>query len=131
MILTNFRNTFLGKIDDKNRKMLDRKIWSKLIKFNSCSTNLNVILIFSWTNFQNSLRFWQNRDFQFAKFCDQVVKFVWQVWCHLVHLTIVTHSQTSPLERSHSSDIESRKNGFKIRHIDLQNTKSKSWPKIL
>ena len=71
----------------------------------------------------------KNHDFDVSQFCDQVVKFVWRVWCHLVNLTIVTHSQTSPSERSHSSDIDSRKNGFKIRQIDLQNTKTKSSPK--
>jgi len=55
---------------------------------------------------------------------------VWRVWCHLVYLTIVTHSQTSPSERSHSSDIDSRKNDLKIRHNGPQNVKAKSSPKI-
>ena len=82
------------------------------------------------TNFNKMLRFLQNRDFQVSEFCDQVVKFVWQVWCHLVNLTIVTHSPTSPWERSHSSDIDSWKNDLKTHHIDHQNVQTKSWPKI-
>ena len=55
---------------------------------------------------------------------------MWRAWCHLVDLRFVTHSQTSPSGRSHSSDIDSSKNHIKIRHIDHQNVETKSPPKI-
>ena len=109
--------------------MLECKICSKIMEFNYFLMNFSAISIFFDNFFKKLSSFLKNHDFDVSQFCDQVVKIVWRVWCHSVNLTIVTHSQTSPSERSHSSDIDSRKNGFKIRQIDLQNTKTKSSPK--
>ena len=82
-------------------------------------------------NFIKILRLLQNHDFQVSKFCDQVVKFVWRVWCHLVNLRFVTHSHLSPSERSHSPDTISWKNRLQTHHIGPQNVETKSSPKNL
>ena len=67
-------------------------------------------------NFVNDL--WNLRD-EHHKFCHR-----------LVDQTFVTHSQTSPSERSHPSDTDSWNNHFQIRLIDLQNVETKSVPKF-
>ena len=124
------KSWFLKEFGDKIGKMLECEIFSKMMKFKDFLMNFIAISIFWWRNFEKILRFLQNHDFQVSQFCDQVVKFVWQVWSHLVNLTIVTHSQTSPSERSHSSDMISWKNRLQTHHIDLQNVETKSGPKI-
>ncbi len=123
------KSRFLENFDDKIEKMLECRILSKILKFDLFFNNFVVILIFWCTNFNKLLRFLQNHNFRVSEFCDQVVKFVWRAWCRLVDQTIVTHCHTSPLERSHSSDIDSRKNGFKIRHNGPQNVETKSSSK--
>ena len=78
------------------------------------------------TKFDKMLRFPQNRDFQVSEFCDHVAKFVWRAPNrNLVHLTFVTHSQTSPPEKPHSSNTISWKNDIKIHDIDHQNVETK------
>ena len=69
---------------------------------------------------------YQNFVSKLWNLCDE-----WQLVCHrLVDQTIVTHSHTSPSERSHSSDMISWKNRIQTRHIGLQNVETKSGPKI-
>ena len=125
-----FENHDFWKILVTKLENLECKICSKIMKFNYFLMNFIAISIFWWQIFEKLSSFLKNHDFDVSQFCGQVVKFVWRVWCHLVNLTIVTHSQISPSERSHSSDTISCKNDIKIRHIDPQNVETKSGPKI-
>ena len=122
------KSWFLENFGHKIGKMLECKICSKMMKFNYFLMNFSAILIFWWQIFKKLASFLKNHDFDVSQFCDQVVKIVWRVWCHLVNLRLVTHSQTSPSERSHSSDMISWKNRVQTRHIDRQNVKTKPSP---
>jgi len=129
-ILTKFKIVNFGYFGWRNLKKSGVQNFTKNNEFWFIFYQFCYDFDFLLTNFNKMLRFLQNHDFQLSQFCDQIVKIVWRVWCHLVNLTIVTHSQTSPLERSHSSDIDSRKNRHLPHHIDLQNTKTKPSPKF-
>ena len=127
-----FEKINFGFFGDKIGKMFESKICPKQWTFRCFWYILLWFLFFREQNFEKWYVFhkivifvFQNFLFELSNLCDE-----WQLVCHrLVDLNFVTHSQTSPSERPHSSDMISSKNDIKICLIDLQNVETKSSPK--
>ena len=133
-ILVNFENKYFWFVWWQNfKKMLECKFAQNWLNLFCFWLILLRFLFFRWQNFEKWYIFdkivvfvFQNVVASCQILCDEH-----QTFCdRLLAQTIVTHSQTSPPERSHSSDMISWKNRIQIRLIDLQNVEMKSGPTI-